>query len=314
MADANWSDGNHGPGSVLSQRLEVWGISIRFVDIGHGPAVVLIHGTGGSWEVWRANIGELAGRQRVIAVDLPGFGESAPLDGRPDPAAHAEVISKLLRILGVEPATVVGHSLGGLVCLHLALCHPEQVVSLVLVDSGGLPMPGHRVGAIAAGLQVVRILMRSRCVTEALRNRAAIRNLVLGFVVRNPGAIDAKLLDGAFLSMRAPGVGRAITAAARDVVVHRLGYIRQPTLLLWGEFDRLLPVRLAHDMADLIPNSQLKIIEGCGHSPNIESPKLFNAELSRWLQSTQLDVQSGRANSGPQTESKTIMSAGGIDA
>jgi pimeloyl-ACP methyl ester carboxylesterase len=313
------SDGAGGTPQSLSQYIEVWGKSVRFVDVGDGHPVVLVHGTGGAWEVWRENIGDLAGRHRVIALDLPGFGESEPLDGRHDPPAHAQVVSELLRRRGVAPAVVVGHSLGGLVCLHLALSHPEQVASLILVDSGGLPLPRRRIWAIAAGLQAVRILMRSRRVTDAIRNTTVIRQAALGFVVRTPNAFDAELLDGAFLWMRAPGVGKSITAAARDVVVHRLRDVGQPTLLIWGEFDRLLPIRLARRMADAVPNATLKIIKACGHSPNIEYPQLFNAEVSRWVARTHPaagggdDVETSANTFGTQTASQTTLSTGGLE-
>jgi pimeloyl-ACP methyl ester carboxylesterase len=268
--------------SVLSKCAEVRGKRIRYVDIGSGPPIVFVHGTGGSWEVWRANISELAHRHRVVAVDLPGFGESEPLDGRASLAASAQVLSELLRMLNLGPAIVVGHSLGGIVCLHLALDHEEQVTSLVLVDSGGAPISGGRKVLITAGLQIARLLMGSWLVMKSIHDVPWVRRYFFGFVVRYPDSADQRLLDGAFLTMRAPGVAGAIIAGATDSVGRRLPDIEVPTLLLWGEFDRLLPVRLARQMADLMTNARLQIIEDCGHSPNIEYPQKFNHAVENW--------------------------------
>jgi pimeloyl-ACP methyl ester carboxylesterase len=269
-------------GAVIAEDVLVGRKRLRYVDVGHGRPVLFIHGTGGSWEVWRANIAELARRHRVIAVDLPGFGESETIGPTPDMAVYAEFLSGLLEQLKCGPATVVGHSLGGIVCLHLALDHPAQVQSLVLVDSGGAPISDLRKRVVVHGLRIAQFVMGRRLAMKVILGVPRIRAFAFGFVVKSPGSVDQALLDGAFLTMRAPGVGVAISAGVRDTVGDRLHQVHTPTLLIWGDSDRILPVRLAHQMEGAMPDARLVIIPDSGHCPNIEHSARFNALIDEW--------------------------------
>src|SRR5437764_6505507 len=117
----------------------VGGRRLHYVDVGEaaGLPLVLVHGTGGSWQSWLLNVSELSRDRRVIAVDLPGFGRSEPLPPNADMADYADAVAALLAALGVERAIVVGHSLGGVVVMRMALRHPRLVAGVVNVDGGG---------------------------------------------------------------------------------------------------------------------------------------------------------------------------------
>jgi len=269
-------------GTVTAEDMVVRHKRLRYVDIGHGRPVLLVHGTGGSWEVWRANIADLARRHRVIAVDLPGFGNSETIEPTSDMAIYAEFLAGLLQQLNCGPATVVGHSLGGIVCLHLALDHPARVQSLILVDSGGAPISDLRKRVVVRGLRLAQFLMGSRLAMNAIMAVPKIRALAFGFVVKSPNLVDQTLLEGAFLTMSAPGVSAAISAGVRDTVGDRLHEVQIPTLLIWGDSDRILPIRLAHQMADAMPDATLVTIPDSGHCPNIEHSARFNALVDGW--------------------------------
>src|SRR5438309_2015893 len=118
---------------------EVDGLSLHYVVEGRGPAVILVHGLGGFAESWRHNIPALVGRATVYAVDLPGFGRSAKPRGRYGLDYFARALHGFMETLGIEQASLVGHSLGGAACLTYALTHPTRVDRLALI---GALVPG----------------------------------------------------------------------------------------------------------------------------------------------------------------------------
>src|SRR5262249_33202969 len=130
---------------------------IRYLDYGSGPPLVLLHGMAASWQWWLENIPTLAARHRIIAVDLPGFGHSEPLAPPAEMASHARTVIDLLCQLDVRSATIVGHSMGGLVALAMATADRKLVRDLVLVGAGGVPMTERR-------LTITLVLLRVFCV------------------------------------------------------------------------------------------------------------------------------------------------------
>src|SRR5262245_62979239 len=109
---------------------------VRFVMVGSGPALVLIHGLGGNWQNWLANIPELAQRHCVVAVDLPGFGRSDQLQGAVTMGRYADVVIELMDELEIEAGTLVGNSMGGLLSLEAAVRHPGRGDGAGLACSG----------------------------------------------------------------------------------------------------------------------------------------------------------------------------------
>jgi pimeloyl-ACP methyl ester carboxylesterase len=261
----------------------VGGLRMRFVDVGHGPPVVLVHGTGGSWRSWAGNIGVLADSHRVIAVDLPGFGSSEPIPPPSDMRPYAQHLSRLLRDLDVGPATLVGHSLGGIVCLHVAIDRPDQVRSLVLVDSGGAPVSHLRKLFIAVSLRNMQMAMQLPAVVSAVLRIPGLRRTLLGVVVHRPEAVDGDLLQSVHRDMRAPGVAAAIAAGVNDSIGQRLHRVLQPVLLIWGERDRIVPAQLAETLASTLTDARLVTFPATGHCPNIEWPEKFNDVITDWV-------------------------------
>src|SRR5690349_15336436 len=112
---------------------------VRYVDSGDGPALVLLHGLGGTWRNWLPNIPALAAHHRVIAPDLPGSGASDRYGGPVTIERYTDTIIELLDALGIEQATFAGNSMGGLLTIETAVRHPDRVSAAVLVASGGIP-------------------------------------------------------------------------------------------------------------------------------------------------------------------------------
>src|SRR6202012_5254443 len=129
----HWTDIDWGP-SIANRVIN--GRRLQYLDYGTGPALVLLHGMASSWQWWLENIPALAQQHRVIAVDLPGFGESEPLPAPAEMATHARTVLDLLTQLGIESATFAGHSMGGLVAIETFKAEPGRVRNLILVDSG----------------------------------------------------------------------------------------------------------------------------------------------------------------------------------
>ncbi|CDO90222.1 hypothetical protein AWC29_26725 [Mycobacterium triplex] len=268
----HWTDVDWGP-SIADR--EINGVRVRYLDCGSGPAVVLLHGMAASWQWWLENIPALAQRHRVIAVDLPGFGHSDPLPAPAEMATHARTVLELLSRLGIESATVSGHSMGGLVAIAMFNADPQRVRNLILVDSGGVPMSERRLAVILVGLRICVGVLRRRFIRHALATKPWVRRLALCAAFRDPGVMSPELAAQTMPIFGGPGSVAAIAAAGRAVNATVLESITCPVLLVWGEHDAIVPPSCAHRMHDKLPNSELVVIAGSGHSPMIEFPDQF---------------------------------------
>jgi pimeloyl-ACP methyl ester carboxylesterase len=222
--------------------------------------VVLVHGLSGSWRWWGRNVAALAARHRVYLVDLPGFGTGRGLGAPLRRFVLAEASSWLLgwmEAVGLDRASLVGHSMGGFICARISAREPERVDRLVLVDPAGVPL-----GRGMAG-HLVPLLLAVRYSTPAF----------LPVLAR-----DA-LAAGPFTLLR----------AARDLLAEDLREdlrrIRAPTLLVWGEHDTLIPPSIGDVLRAEIPDSRLLVIEGAGHNPMFDRPAEFDRAILAFLAS-----------------------------
>ncbi len=287
----HWTDIDWGPsitGCVIN------GLRLRYLDYGTGPAVVLLHGMASSWQWWLENIPALAQRHRVIAVDLPGFGESDPLPAPADMATHARVVLELLNQLGVESATFAGHSMGGLVAIETFNADPERVRNLILVDSGGVPMSDRRLALILVVLRLCSAVLRRRFVRRALATKEWVRRIALGAAFRDSRVMSPELALQTMPNFGGPGSVDAIPAAARSVHATVPESIGCPVLLVWGEHDVVVPPSAAQQMHDRLPDCELAIFAGAGHTPMVEFPGRFNDLALAFLAARSGDQESGR--------------------
>lgn len=259
------------------------GRTVSYVDYGVGDTVVLVHGLGGSWQSWLENIPALGTRYRVIALDLAGFGRSEPLPRDGEMADHVETVTGLLDSLGLDDAMVVGHSLGGLVTLCIAMWRPDRVRAVALVSGGGIPLSPARLALILQGFRVFSLLIHLPGVASTVARHAALRRILLGPALGDWRSMSPELARIAIPLMAAPGfVSTArIGAAALAAVNPRL--VPMQTLMIWGENDRILPVHSARTMVRRMPDAQLVELPGVGHCAMFEVPDEVNRLLLDFL-------------------------------
>lgn len=261
------------------------GGALRVLEGGEGPPVVLLHGRGHAAAMWFSYLTVLARGRRVLAMDLPGFGLSSAPEGALRTAEDGvrfftEPVEELLRTLAPGPVAVVGHSLGGLVAVELALRGKVPVERLVLIDSMGLgpEMTPLARGFFRAGPERVARTLGPRLFDRLLPPPET----PLG---RRLGALGYELLA-------VPG-GRPRAAKAFNTLVplvggvfHRgeqLASVKQPVLLVWGEKEDTLPVSLAVDAAKRLPEVRLLRVMA-GHSPHLERPEVVLPALKAFLE------------------------------
>jgi pimeloyl-ACP methyl ester carboxylesterase len=269
---------------------------VRFVDEGHGPVLLLLHGLGGNWQNWQANMAGLALRHRVIMPDLPGFGGSAPYPGAVTMARYADTIVELLDVLGIESCIFVGNSMGGLLSIEAAVRHPDRVTAILLACSGGIPLTTlrHRMALIPGSLALNAILGPRPIRRAALKNRL-VRHAIAARIVHQPKRIQPVHLLEALDGVGARGFGKALRAGLRYDARHRASHLRCPTLIVWGRHDRLLPIWMGQQLHDHIGHSDFVVWEDTGHCPMIEHPERFNELLEAFAQ--QNGNSSGRSDS-----------------
>ncbi|WP_257460784.1 alpha/beta fold hydrolase [Archangium lipolyticum] len=247
------------------------GGTLRVLEGGEGPPVVLLHGRGNAASMWFPLLPELARKHRVLAVDLPGFGSSSvpqgPLRTDEDGLRYfVEPVEEVLSTLAPGPMTLVGHSLGGLVSLELALRGRVPVERLVLVDAMGL---GPEMGLDA------RLFFR----VGPERVARVLGPKLFGRIAPLPDSpVNRRLMALAHELLTVPGGRPEATRAFNSLVpltgdvfhrFARLGEVKQPTLLFWGEHDTVLPVSLAEAALKLMPGARLVRVPA-GHSPHLE--------------------------------------------
>ncbi|MGH2784158.1 MAG: alpha/beta fold hydrolase [Actinomycetota bacterium] len=273
---------------------EIHGKTMGYRMAGEGPAIVLIHGMAGSSETWSPLLEALGRSASVIAPDMPGHGASAKPRGDYSLGSLASGIRDLLIVLGIDRATIVGHSLGGGVAMQFAYQFPERCERLVLVSSGGL---GREVSALlrslsAPGAEYVLALGCSERVRKAgiavggLLSKVGIRPTpALGEVWRSYSSLSDPETRKAFLHTLRSVIdvgGQRVSALDRLYLAAEV-----PTLIVWGDRDPLIPVAHGRDANAAMPGSRLEIFEGSGHFPHRDSPDRFAGVLADFIATTE---------------------------
>ncbi|MHC1563606.1 alpha/beta fold hydrolase [Actinomycetospora sp. C-140] len=263
------------------------GRRMRYLDVGDGPVLLLVHGLGASWNVWYRAIPDLVQDYRVIAVDLPGFGRSEPLERAVNVGSYAEALLGLLDHVDVDRVLVVGHSLGGLITQRLATLDPVRVVGLVLVSTSDGRLEPHQEIAFRAAVAVARALRVLAPPQFVLRPAITmlvavgpVRRRLLARVVHDPGSIPHELAAHMLMAVyRSPALGHAVRAALSHVDRLDPRAVDTPTLIISGERDRILPSASTHRLAQDIPNATHEVWDNVGHHPMLERPERFNSRL-----------------------------------
>jgi pimeloyl-ACP methyl ester carboxylesterase len=275
------------------ERVELHGHSVAFRRGGAGETVLFVHGMAGSATTWRHVMPALAEHFTVIAPDLPGHGSSDKHRGDYSLGALASSLRDLLVALGHDRVTIVGQSLGGGVAMQFAYQFPERCARLALVSSGGL---GDDVSPLLRalafpGAQFVLPLVCTRWfhgVGEAVAGgvrRVGLRpSPELEEVWQAYGSLGDDDARRAFINTLQSVVdasGQRVSAIDRLYLAAAL-----PTLIVWGDRDRIIPVRQAYATHAAIPDSRLEIFEGAGHFPHCDDPARFVALFLDFMHAT----------------------------
>ena len=267
-------------------RVELPGARVNYVEIGEGEPIVFVHGISGSWQNWLENLPHFGRGRRAIALDLPGFGASPMPSWEIDMPAYGRLLHDFCEKLGIEGATVVGNSMGGFIAVEAVTAAPGHFERLVLVSAAGIINtwnPEERAVATAwpGSCSDRSYARRSRFIVS--RPRA--REFVFRPFVRYPARLREDLLLEQIESglKQADGFGDALHAVIRHDIRERLAEIEMPTMIVWGQSDRVIPMSAALSYHRRIPHSRLEIFERTGHVPQLERPARFNAVLDDFL-------------------------------
>jgi pimeloyl-ACP methyl ester carboxylesterase len=273
------------------KQVEVDGIPINYVDVGSGDEdpVVLVHGLGGQWQNWLENIPRLAQQRRVLALDLPGFGLTPePSDREISIPGYGRWVDAFCEELGLGEVDMVGNSMGGFVVAEVAIQFRERVSRLVLVSSAGITSadafqaPILTFGRVASALATNTAARHRQTASRPLG-----RHVALALVARHPRLLKADLAyEGFFKGTGKSGFDAALRACLDYDFRDRLGDVKVPTLIVWGEKDSIIPVRDADEFERLIEDSRKVVMKDTGHIPMAERPQAFNDVLVDFLAET----------------------------
>ena len=262
--------------------LDVDGTRPRYRDTGSkdSPAIILLHGFGSSLETWQPWADKLSYRYRVVRFDLPGCGLSDPDSaGDYSDSRTLAILRGLMERLSIQKAVLVGNSMGGRIAWRFAAEYPEQVSRLILISPDGFASPGFSYGRspqVPATLKLMKYFLP----------RAFVRpNLAAAYA--DPAKLSDATLDRYYDLLLATGNRAAMIKRMQQTVlvdpVPLLRRINAPTLLLWGEQDRLIPFGNSADYLRALSNAKLVSFAKLGHVPHEEAPSESLKALDAFL-------------------------------
>jgi 2-hydroxy-6-oxonona-2,4-dienedioate hydrolase len=253
----------------------IYGAKIHYVEAGSGPVVILLHGLGGDSTNWQFNIAQLARHYRVIVPDQIGFGKSDKPLINYRIATYVDFLDGFLKAMKIERASLVGNSMGGWVAANYALAHPEKVERLVLVDAAGY--------AFAPGFDTGQLIKLNPSTREGMKE------LVSHVFYNKVIFMSDAFIDASLAARINAGDGHTIRSITEsmirreDFLDNRLAAIKQPTLIIWGREDGLLPLADGQRFQKEIPGAQLIVFDQCGHVPQVEKALAFNEAVLKFL-------------------------------
>jgi pimeloyl-ACP methyl ester carboxylesterase len=255
--------------------LEAGDTRVRAVRGGKGPVtLVLLHGFGESLTTWRALFDPLAGSYRVVALDLPGFGGSTKPTARYTVEAMTGRLTSLLERETEGPVILIGHSMGGLLAASVALARPDRVTALVLVAPAG-----YRVGfwGLADSFSTEK--------AGRIGRYLGLRSFITP--IHDPAWLEEPDSAASYDLTSDPAYQRVATTVLEEFDFEALGdrfaQVTQPTLLIWGALDPVIPPAVGDALHSLLPCSRLVIIPRTFHRPHAERPDTVLHELKRFL-------------------------------
>src|SRR5215207_183457 len=257
-----------------SKEVLVFGQKINYIEAGSGPTVILLHGLGGSSQVWQFNIGPLAEKYHVVVPDQIGFGKSDKPLVNYRIRTYVDFLDQFCKQLKIERATLVGNSMGGWIAVMFTAAFPARVDKLVLVDSAGYAPPKDLDLRALAGLNPTT--------REGMK-------ILVGRVFHNKAFLTDAAIDQAITARLSAGDGYTINSITQsimrgeDFLDDAVKTIKHPTLVVWGRQDGLTPLSDGERFNKDIAGSKIVVVDECGHLPNVEKAGEFNAAVLKFL-------------------------------
>ena len=252
----------------------VFGQKIQYVEAGSGPTVILLHGLGGSSQVWQFSIPALAEKYHVIVPDQIGFGKSDKPLVNYRIRTYVDFLDQFCKQLKIERATLVGNSMGGWIAAMFTASFPDRIDKLVLVDAAGYAPPKDFDTRAFFGLNPT--------------TREGMKVLIAKVFYNKAFQTDA-FIDQSIAARLAAGDGYTINSITESIIRGEdflddiVKTIKRPTLIIWGRQDGLVPLAEGERFNKDIAGSKMIVIDQCGHVPNVEKPGEFNAALLKFL-------------------------------
>ena len=256
---------------------EVGGLRVRYADRGFGDSVVLLlHGFGGDLDNWMFNLDSLAEKHRLLALDLPGHGQSVKTNVDPSLSGMATFVRKFLDVLSVSSVHVVGHSMGGAIAMQLASDSPETVKSLGLICSAGLGPDINsdylRGFVEAQSQQELKLVLEQLFADESLVNLQLVNDL-----------LNYKRIDGVEATLNALSE-TLISAGEQTFLTDNIVASGIPVLVIWGKQDRIIPVSHAQNFSAAGGYCvEVEIFDSAGHMVQMEKAYEVNRSLLNFL-------------------------------
>jgi pimeloyl-ACP methyl ester carboxylesterase len=284
-------------------QVDVNGTPVNYVDYGEGELepIVFVHGLGGQWQNWLENVPRAALERRVIALDLPGFGLTPLGRDRVTIPGYGRCVDALCEKLSLGRVDMVGNSMGGYIAAEVAIQFPERIDQLILVSAAGITSADiARRPIFVAGRIATAIVSYGAARHRQIAARPKSRHMALALVARYPSLLKADLAyEGFFKGAGKSGFDDALRACVEYDFRDRLPEIRQPTLIVWGEKDSIIPVKDANEFERLIPDSRKVVMQDTGHIPMAERPGTFNDLMMEFL------AETGPASAGEPREGES---------
>ena len=269
----------------MEESVLIDGINVCYSVEGDGEPLLLIHGMAFSHDIWEKTIVSASKFFRVYAPDLPGFGRSDKPAIDYDLPFYVDFIKKFMNILNIDKCSLAGMSLGGEIAAEFASKYPERVNRLVIVGAGGFsPLIKNPRDYPGLKPQVLSFLKN---------NRDELKQYFEGMLY-NKKALREDLVEQEWARMKDPAYRNALTRSMKHLSTvdpefpDTLSSIRARTLIIWGKDDPLLPADDAYQFNERIPDSDVVLIERCGHVPVLEKNEELNRALLTFLAETNL--------------------------
>jgi pimeloyl-ACP methyl ester carboxylesterase len=256
------------------KEIAVFGQKIHYIEAGLGPTVILLHGLGGSSQNWAFTIGPLSQQFHVVVPDQIGFGKSDKPVINYRVRTYVDFLNEFCKQLKIDRATLVGNSMGGWIAAAYTIAFPDKVERLVLADTTGYAPPANFDYKSLYGLNPSTREGMKQMAMKVFFNKAFTTDDVIDKVLAQRMSAG----DGYTINSLIESVGRR-----EDFLDGQLEKIKAPTLIVWGREDGLVALSEGERLNKDIANSKLVVFDRCGHFPQVEKAREFNAALLEFL-------------------------------